>query len=204
MFKQIQLDYAFSALEPHIDALTMETHYSKHHAAYTNNFNALLEKHPDLQNKSAEEIFQNLEAVPADIRQGVRNNGGGFYNHNVYFDLLSPNGGGSPSGVLADKINKDFGSVEALKDEISKSGAARFGSGWAWLIYDKAADKLVVTSTANQDNPLMEGSDNVLIALDVWEHAYYLKYKNLRADYIKAFFEVLDWNKVAARFELAK
>lgn len=204
MFKQIQLNYGFDALEPHIDTLTMQTHYSKHHATYTANFNALVEKLPEFSGKSAEEILSNLDKVPADVRQAVRNNGGGYYNHNLYFELLSPNGASEPTGRLADKINEDFGSFTALKDELTKAAIGRFGSGWAWLVFDKQANKLAVTSSANQDSPLMDGNPNLLVALDVWEHAYYLKYKNVRADYIQAFFKVLDWNKVAEKFDSVK
>lgn len=196
MFKQIELAYSFDALEPHIDALTMETHYSKHHATYTNNFNDAVKK-AGLEGKTAEEIFKNADSIPAEHKAAVLNNGGGYYNHNLYFDILSPNGAKAPTGELKDKIDSTFGSVDNLIDELSKASIGRFGSGWGWLSTDKDGN-LEVTSTQNQSNPIVEskGIWSPLIALDVWEHAYYLKYKNLRGDYVKAFFEVLDWKKI--------
>ena len=201
MFEQIKLDYATNGLEPHIDQVTVETHYGKHHVTYTNNFNDLVEK-AGLTGKTAEEILGNLDTVSdATLRQGLKNQGGGYYNHNLYFELISTNPATAPSGKLADAINAQFGSLDACKEEISKLAAAQFGSGWAWLSTDKSG-KLYVSKTLNQDNPISEGTGQIpLIALDVWEHAYYLKYKNLRPDYIKAFWEILDWKKVEARYE---
>ncbi len=201
MFKQIELKYGFNALEPNIDETTMVTHYSKHHAAYTNNLNAALEKAPELDGKSIEDILGNLGAVkdPA-VRTAIQNNGGGFYNHNLYFDILSPNAALAPEGDLADAISKAFGSLDALKEKLTAAGMGRFGSGWAWLSADKSG-ALKVSSSPNQDNPLMEdGGFKPILGIDVWEHAYYLKYKNLRADYLKAFWNVLDWKEVARRY----
>lgn len=202
MFEQIKLSYDFAALEPHIDELTMQTHYGKHHAAYTNNLNSALEKLPGLAGKSIEDILQNLEAIddPA-LRTTVRNNGGGYYNHNLYFDILSPQGGQPPQGKLAEQIEADFGSLEELVKKLTATAAYVFGSGWAWLSKDPSG-KLVVTSTPNQDNPLMThgGQLTPILGIDVWEHAYYLKYKNMRADYLKEIFKVIDWNKVAQRY----
>ena len=203
MFEQIKLAYGYDALEPHIDALTMETHYAKHHATYTKNFNDAIEKLPDLKGKSVEEILAHLDAIPEASLAAIQNNGGGFYNHNLYFDLMSPKGGGAPTGSLAEKINADFGNLDALKAELKASGLARFGSGWAWLVITPEG-KLKVLSTANQNTPMALGFNKLLIAIDVWEHAYYLRYKNLRADYVDAFFEVLDWAKVAERYEKLK
>ncbi len=202
MFKQIDLSYGFAALEPHIDELTMVTHYTKHHAAYTNNLNAAIEKDASLSGKSIEEILLHLDAIgDRAIRTAVRNNGGGFVNHNLYFDTLSANAKLAPQGKLADRITKDFGSLDALKDEISRQAAGRFGSGWAFLVAHKDGS-LAVVNTPNQDTPLMEKDGGIpILGIDVWEHAYYLKYKNLRADYIKAFWSVLDWASVEKRYE---
>ncbi|SEA78097.1 superoxide dismutase, Fe-Mn family [Pseudobutyrivibrio sp. ACV-2] len=200
MFEQIKLDYATDALEPWIDQITIETHHGKHHATYTKNFNDLVEK-AGLTGKSAEEILAHLDTVDASLRQGLKNQGGGYYNHNLYFEMFSPNPAKAPTGKLADAINKKFGSLETCKEEITKLAAAQFGSGWAWLSTDKSG-VLAVSKTDNQDNPISEGTGMIpLVALDVWEHAYYLKYKNLRPDYINAFWEVLDWGKVSARYE---
>lgn len=205
MFKQVKLSYDFAALEPHIDELTMQTHYGKHHAAYTNNLNGALEKLPDLAGKSIEEILTNLETItdPA-LRTTVRNNGGGYYNHNLYFQILSPQGGQPPQGRLAEQIQADFGSFEELVQRLTATAASVFGSGWAWLSKDPSG-KLVITSTPNQDNPLMThgGQLTPILGIDVWEHAYYLKYKNVRADYLKAIFNVLDWAEVARLYEQA-
>lgn len=202
MFEQVKLSYDFAALEPHIDELTMQTHYGKHHAAYTNNLNGALEKLPDLAGKSIEEILTNLETItdPA-LRTTVRNNGGGYYNHNLYFQILSPQGGQPPQGRLAEQIQADFGSFEELVQRLTATAASVFGSGWAWLSKDPSG-KLVITSTPNQDNPLMThgGQLTPILGIDVWEHAYYLKYKNIRADYLKAIFNVIDWNNVAQRY----
>lgn len=202
MFKQTELKYKFNALEPYIDELTMITHYTKHHAAYTNNLNAALEKIQGFSYQSIEDIFKSLpEISDPDLKNAIINNGGGYYNHNLYFSTLSPNGGGKPDGTLAQQIDKDFGSFEVMKEKLSAAAAARFGSGWAWLSANKNGD-LQISSTANQDNPLMEnqGEWTPILGIDVWEHAYYLKYKNLRPDYIKAFFELVDWNETAKNY----
>lgn len=196
------LPYAENALEPHIDARTMNIHHTKHHAAYTNNLNAALEGHADLAGKTIEELLGSLEALPEAIRTAVRNNGGGFANHNLFWKTMSPNGGGEPAGELAEAINAAFGSLAAFKDAFAKAAATRFGSGWAWLYVGKDG-KLAVTSTANQDTPLMEGYTPIL-GLDVWEHAYYLNYQNRRPDYISAFWNVVDWSAVAAEYAAAK
>ncbi|NLX73848.1 MAG: superoxide dismutase [Bacteroidales bacterium] len=197
-FELPKLDYAYNALEPHIDAATMEIHHTKHHAAYTNNLNAALEGSADA-GKSIESLFADI----SKRSMAVRNNGGGFYNHNLFWKFLSPNGGGKPSGDLLAAIEKNFGSFDAFKDEFAKAAATRFGSGWAWLV--KQADgKLVVSSTPNQDNPLMDVADvkgTPILGLDVWEHAYYLKYQNRRPDYIGAFWNVVNWNEVASRLK---
>ncbi|MFN5030679.1 MAG: superoxide dismutase [Flavobacteriia bacterium] len=191
------LPYAYTALEPHIDAQTMEIHHSKHHQAYTTNLNNAIAG-TDLENKSIEEILKACKDKPA-----LRNNGGGFWNHNLFWEVMSPNGGGHPSGDLGTAIDATFGSFDAFKEEFSKAGATRFGSGWAWLCVENG--KLVVCSTANQDNPLMgEGCNGTpILALDVWEHAYYLKYQNRRPDYINAFFNVINWDEVAKRYAAA-
>lgn len=204
MFKQVELKYDFNALEPHIDELTMNTHYSKHHAAYTNNLNTAIEKVADFQGKDIEYILKNLDKVSDEaIRTAIRNNGGGFYNHNLYFSTIAPNAGGEPSGKLAERIKKDFGSFDALVADVSSKAAGRFGSGWAWLSAKKDGS-LVTSSSPNQDNPLIEGSKAVpILGIDVWEHAYYLKYKNVRPDYIKAFWNVVDWNEVSRLYEEA-
>ncbi len=200
MFEQIKLNYAFDALEPHIDALTMQTHYTKHHAGYTKNLNAAVEK-AGLEGKPVEELLAGLKFVPEDVRTAVRNNGGGFFNHNLYFGHIAPHAGGAPTGELAEKIEETFGSFDDFKEQISKAAAGQFGSGWAWLATDGKGD-LKVMATPNQDNPITEteGAWRPIFGIDVWEHAYYLKYKNLRADYVKEFFEVVDWNKVAENY----
>ena len=190
------LPYAFDALEPHIDAQTMQIHHGKHHAAYVNNLNAALEKHPELQGKSAEDLIKDLSAVPEAIRTAVRNNGGGHVNHTMFWQLMGPNGGSSPTGKVAEAINGAFGSFDAFKDQMNKGGAGRFGSGWVWLV--DAGGKLVVESTANQDNPMSEGKKPIM-GIDVWEHAYYLKYQNRRPDYLAAWWNVVNWDAVAAR-----
>ncbi|TAH67860.1 MAG: superoxide dismutase [Anaerolineaceae bacterium] len=202
MFKQIELNYNFNALEPHIDELTMNTHYSKHHAAYTNNLNGALDKLPELKGQSIEDVLQKLSDISDEaLRTAVRNNGGGYYNHNLYFATLKPGGSKKPTGDLASRIDKDFGSFETLKEKLSSAAAGRFGSGWAWLSANKNGE-LQVSSSPNQDNPLMDNKVWVpVLGIDVWEHAYYLKYKNLRGDYIGAFFEVLNWDEVAANYE---
>lgn len=206
MFKQIELNYNFNALEPYIDELTMNTHYSKHHAAYTNNLNAALDKLPELKDKSIEDILRNLSDIPDEgLRTSVRNNGGGYYNHNLYFAILKPGGSKKPVGDLAEQIEKDFGSFDSLKEKLTAAAMGRFGSGWAWLSANKNGD-LQVSSSPNQDNPLMENGGQwiPILGIDVWEHAYYLKYRNLRGDYVSAFFEVLNWDEVAANYSKAK
>lgn len=195
------LPYAFNALEPHFDALTMEIHHDRHHATYVNNLNAALEGHADLQAKSIEELIGNLDAVPEAIRTAVRNNGGGHANHTLFWEILSPNGGGAPSGELANAINNKFGSFDNFKAEFAKAATTRFGSGWAWLIVDNG--QLAITSTPNQDSPLFEGKTPIL-GLDVWEHAYYLKFQNKRPDYIGAFWNVVNWDEVSKRYSAAK
>lgn len=196
-----ELPYAHDALEPHIDKQTMEIHHGRHHATYVNNLNAALEGHADLQGKSVEELIINLDALPEAIRTAVRNNGGGHANHTLFWQILSPNGGGAPSGELADAINAAFGSFDNFKAEFAKAAAGRFGSGWAWLVAD--GGKVSITSTPNQDSPIMEGKTPIL-GLDVWEHAYYLKYQNKRPDYISAFWNVVNWDEVSKRFAAAK
>ncbi len=197
-FELPKLAYAYDALEPHFDARTMEIHHSKHHAGYTNNLNAAIEG-SDLSGKTIEDILANISSASA----AVRNNGGGFYNHDLFWKVLSPNGGGVPTGEVLQAIEKNFGSFDAFKDEFSKAAATRFGSGWAWLV-KQADDKLVVCSTPNQDNPLMDIAEvkgTPILGLDVWEHAYYLKYQNLRPDYISAFWNVVNWEEVSARLK---
>ena len=200
MFEQITLPYSVDALEPNIDALTIETHYGKHHKTYTATFNAKVEE-AGLTGKTAEEILSNLDSIsdPA-LRTAIKNNGGGYYNHNLYFELFSATPAAAPTGELAAKIDATFGSLDALKEKLTAAATGRFGSGWAWLVA-KPDKSLEVVSTANQDNPYSEHMGTPLIALDVWEHAYYLKYKNLRGDYINAFFNVLDWAKVSAKYD---
>jgi len=198
-FKLMELPYAYDALEPHIDARTMEIHHTKHHQGYTNNLNAALEKYPALQSKSARELLENLGTLPEEIRTAVRNNGGGYKNHNIFWKVMSPDGGGQPAGTLAEAINAKFGGFDTFKEQFSKAAATRFGSGWAWLCKDESGN-LSVTSTANQDSPFTDGLIPVL-GLDVWEHAYYLNYQNRRGDYISAWWNVVNWDEVARRFE---
>jgi len=197
-FKLPNLPYAHDALEPHIDARTMEIHHGKHHAGYTNNLNAAIVG-TDLEERSIEEILKNCKDKPA-----VRNNGGGYYNHCLFWEVMSPNGGGHPASDLAQAINDAFGTFDAFKDEFAKAAATRFGSGWAWLCVTNG--KLEVCSTANQDNPLMEEGcgGTPILGLDVWEHAYYLNYQNRRPDYINAFFSVINWEEVSKRFQAAQ
>lgn len=197
-----KLDYNYDALEPHIDKATMEIHHTKHHQAYVNNLNAALEGHPELQNQDILALLQSLDKVPADIQGAVRNNGGGHYNHSLFWKFMSPNGGGLPKGALLAAINEAFGSFEVFKETFNKAAASRFGSGWAWLVMDKNGN-LEVTSTANQDSPVSEGK-YVLLGLDVWEHAYYLNYQNRRPDYINAWWNVVNWDYVSERFEQYK
>lgn len=196
------LPYANDALEPHIDKETMSIHHDKHHAAYVNNLNAALEGKADLAGKSVEELISNLSAVPEDIRTAVRNNGGGHANHTLFWETMTPGGANAPSGELADAINAAFGSFDEFKKKFQDAGAKRFGSGWAWLVKTKDG-KLDVISTANQDNPLMEGHQPIL-GNDVWEHAYYLKYQNRRPDYLAAWWNVVNWDKVAENYSKLK
>ena len=196
------LPYAHNALEPHIDARTMEIHHGKHHQAYINNVNAALEAHPGLAAKSICDLMKDLGSVPEAIRGAVQNNGGGHWNHSLFWTVLSPTGGGEPDGDLAAAINSTFGSLSAFKEQFAKAGATRFGSGWAWLCV-KSDGSLIVESTANQDTPLSSGRTPIL-GLDVWEHAYYLNYQNRRPDYIGAFWNVVNWTEVASRYAKAK
>ena len=196
------LPYASNALEPHIDARTMEIHHDKHHAAYVTNLNKALESAPNLAGKSAEDLIKDLNAVPENIRTAVRNNGGGHVNHTMFWNSMGSGKGGAPAGPLGDAIKAAFGSVEDFKAKFEAAGMGRFGSGWAWLSLDKDG-KLTVHSTANQDNPMMEGL-TPLVGCDVWEHAYYLNYQNRRADYLKAWWNVVDWDAVAKRYTAAK
>lgn len=197
-FELPPLPYPEDALEPHIDARTMSIHHDKHHAAYTNNLNAALEGHSDLADMDIEDLLANLDSVPESISTAVRNNGGGYANHNLFWNVMSPNGGGEPTGDLADAINEAFGSFSAFKEAFNKAASTRFGSGWAWLYVDDDGE-LAVGSTPNQDSPLMDGHTPIL-GLDVWEHAYYLNYQNRRPDYISAWWNVVDWDAVAENY----
>ena len=190
------LPYDVAALEPHIDAQTMQIHHGKHHAAYVNNLNAALEKHAHLQSMRAEDLIKNMSAIPEDIRTAVRNNGGGHVNHTMFWQIMGPGKGGAPTGPIAAAITSTFGSFDAFKEQMNKGGAGRFGSGWVWLV--EAGGKLSIESTANQDNPSMDGKHPIM-GIDVWEHAYYLKYQNRRPDYLAAWWNVVDWNAVNAR-----
>lgn len=193
MFELPELKYKYTDLEPYIDAQTMEIHYSKHHQGYVNNLNKALENHPELSDKSVEELLQELNSLPEDIQTAVRNNGGGHYNHSLFWNIMSPNPQTQPSDKLLEMINRDFGSIDKLKEEFNNAAAKRFGSGWAWLVQD--GGKLEVISTPNQDSPVSQGK-NALMSVDVWEHAYYLKYQNKRGDYVSAWWNVLDWEAV--------
>ncbi|MCI0746074.1 MAG: superoxide dismutase [Verrucomicrobia subdivision 3 bacterium] len=195
------LPYPKEALEPHIDAQTMEIHHGKHHNAYVTNLNKAIAGKADLEKKSIEDLISNLNAVPEDIRTAVRNNGGGHANHSMFWKIMGPNAGGKPSGRLAEDINATFGSFDAFKEKFEAGGVGRFGSGWVWLVVKSG--KLEITSTANQDSPIMEGIKPVL-GCDVWEHAYYLKYQNRRPDYLKAWWNVVNWNEVNKYYEAAK
>ncbi len=195
-FKLPKLDYAYDALEPHFDAMTMEIHHSKHHAGYTNKLNKALEG--SNLSFNIEELLQKLDELPAEIQVAVRNNGGGYYNHQLFWKFLSPNGGGEPSGELAEALNQTFGSFEAFKEAFNTAAKTQFGSGWAWLVLSDG--QLEVLSTPNQDSPISEGKD-VLLGLDVWEHAYYLKYQNRRPDYINAFWNIVNWKVVEERYQ---
>jgi len=195
------LPYDYSALEPHIDAQTMTLHHDKHHAAYVNNLNTALQKYPNLQDKSPEELIQDLNSVPDDIRVAVRNNGGGHVNHTMFWNIMGPNGGGQPTGAIADAINESFGDFETFKQQFNDAGTKRFGSGWVWLV--RGSDgKLQITSTQNQDNPLSEDQFPIL-GNDVWEHAYYLKYQNRRPEYLQAWWNTLNWDAINQRLEQA-
>ncbi len=192
------LPYGHDALEPHIDARTMEIHHGRHHNTYVTNLNNALEGHDDLAARSVEDLISNLDGVPEGIRTAVRNNGGGHANHSLFWTIMSPGGGGDPSGDLADAINAAFGSLDAARDEFVQAATTRFGSGWAWVVVKDG--KLEILSTPNQDSPLMTGDGTPILGLDVWEHAYYLNYQNRRPDYIEAWGNVIDWDAVAARF----
>lgn len=195
------LPYAYDALEPYIDEETMHLHHDKHHNTYVTNLNSAIEKYPELGEKTIEELLSDMDAIPTDIKTAVRNNGGGHANHSFFWEIMAPNAGGEPTGEIKEAINEAFGDFSSFKEEFKKAAAGRFGSGWAWLVMENG--KLAITSTANQDSPLMEGKTPIL-GLDVWEHAYYLKYKNVRPDYISAFWNVINWDEVNKRFEAAK
>lgn len=197
-FELPSLPYDYDALEPAIDARTMQIHHGKHHQGYTNNLNAAIEKHPELDGVSAEDLLGNLDSVPADIRTAVRNNGGGYVNHSLFWTIMSPNGGGAPSGALATAINDAFGSFDAFKDEFTSTAGSQFGSGWGWLVVD-AFGNLKVYSSANQDSPYLHGHTPIL-GVDVWEHAYYLNYQNRRGDYLNSWWDVVDWDAVAENY----
>ena len=201
MFEQVKLSYDFSALEPYIDAATMEVHYTGHHATYTKVLNELVSKIPGLENKSIQQILFNLDAVPEEHRTAVRNNGGGFLTHNLYFESLSPKGNKEPKGSLKNQIDKDFGSFDSLCDGLTKAAIGQFGSGYAWLVYCNKEQRLLIKQTANQEIPMTDDKTKALLLIDVWEHAYYLKYRNKRADHLAALFNVIDWDVVAKRFE---
>lgn len=195
------LPYAYEALEPYIDAQTMHLHHDKHHQTYVDNFNALLDKAPELKNKSVEDILRDLSNVPEAIRTGIRNQGGGVANHNLFWSIMGPNAGGAPTGALADAIKSTFGDFSQFQEKFNDAGAKQFGSGWAWLVL--GASGLQIISTPNQDSPLSQGLAPI-IANDVWEHAYYLKYQNRRAEYLKAWWNVVNWSEANKRFEAAK
>jgi superoxide dismutase, Fe-Mn family len=197
-FELPPLPYANDALEPNIDAKTMEIHHDKHHAAYVNNLNAAIEGNADLGNMSIEDLVKNLSTVPEDKRTAVRNNGGGHYNHSMFWQIMGPNGGGQPSGAFAAAVDRDLGGFDAMKEAVNKAGAGRFGSGWAWVVLKDG--RLSVTSTPNQDNPLMDNSGYPILGVDVWEHAYYLKYQNRRPDYLQAWWSTINWDAVNKRY----
>jgi superoxide dismutase, Fe-Mn family len=201
-FELPPLPYAEDALEPHIDARTMSIHHDKHHAAYTNNLNKALEGHEEWQNKSIEEILRNIDQIPADIRTTVRNNGGGFANHSLFWKIMSPDGDGAPTGELAEAINEKFGSFDAFKEKLSNAAVNQFGSGWGWLVV-KGDGSLDVYGLPNQDSPFMSG-DTPILGVDVWEHAYYLNYQNRRPDYVSAWWNTIDWDQVAENYRNAR
>jgi Fe-Mn family superoxide dismutase len=200
-FELPPLPYDYNALEPSIDEETMRIHHDKHHGAYVTNLNKAVAG-TEFENMSIEELVQNLDKVPEDKRTAVRNNGGGHINHSMFWVIMGPNGGGQPTGALADAINKQFGSFDAFKEQVNQAGATRFGSGWAWLVVDPSG-KLSVLSTPNQDNPLMDGKGTPILGVDVWEHAYYLKYQNKRPDYLNAWWNTVNWGAVADRYQKA-
>ncbi|TAN32796.1 superoxide dismutase [bacterium] len=197
-FELPPLPYSLDALEPHIDAKTMEIHHGKHHAAYVNNANAALEKYPELAKKSVEDLLWGIDQVPAEIRGTIRNNAGGHSNHSIFWSIMGPGGGGNPPGRLGDAIKNAFGGYDTFKEQLQKAAVGQFGSGWAWLVADKAG-KLSIKAYPNQDSPYMEGLTPIL-GVDVWEHAYYLRYQNKRADYVAAWFNTLNWDAIQARF----
>ena len=197
-----KLPYPYEALEPHIDAKTMEIHHAKHHQAYVTNLNAALDKRPELHKKSLEDLISNINNIPEDIRGAIRNNGGGHANHGMFWSIMKKGGGGEPKGDLAKAIDQAFGNFASFKEKLTNTGITRFGSGWAWLVLNGSGN-LVITSTANQDNPLMEGQKPI-IGVDVWEHAYYLKYQNLRKNYLDAWWNTVNWDEVAARYSKAR
>lgn len=196
------LPYGYDALEPHIDAETMRIHHTKHHQGYVNNLNAALEKHPELGEKTVEQLLSDLDSVPQDVRTAVRNNGGGHANHSLFWPCMAPGAGGAPSGELAAAVDSAFGSFDAFRESFAKAAATRFGSGWAWLCAGGGGE-LLITSTANQDNPVSEGLKPIL-GLDVWEHAYYLNYQNRRPDYVEAWWNVVNWERVGENFAGAR
>jgi Fe-Mn family superoxide dismutase len=198
MFTLPELSYAYNALEPHIDEATMKVHHDKHHQAYLDKFNAALGKYPDLMKKPVEQILGNLNAVPEDIRMPVRNNGGGYYHHSLFWEMMSPNGGGTPAGKVAKAINDEFGGFDKFKEVFTLSAMSLFGSGWTWLVRNSAG-KLSIINTPNQDSPVSQGL-RPIIAIDVWEHAYYLKYQNRRADYIASWWNVASWRQAEKNF----
>jgi Fe-Mn family superoxide dismutase len=201
-YTQAPLPYDFAALEPTIDTQTMQLHYGKHHVAYITNLNAAIEKHPELGSKSAEELLRDLKSVPEDIRTAVRNNGGGHVNHTMFWQIMKPNGGGKPTGAIADAISSTFGSFEDFQKLFNDAGLKQFGSGWAWLVKNSSG-KFQVVSTPNQDNPMTDGHSPIF-GNDVWEHAYYLKYQNRRADYLSAWWNVVNWDEINRRLAAAK
>jgi superoxide dismutase, Fe-Mn family len=193
------LPYDYKALEPHIDEQTMHLHHDKHHAAYVTNLNAALDKHPELQNKNIIEILRDINRVPEDIRKAVQNNGGGHVNHTMFWEIMQPNGGGQATGAISDAIKSTFGGLDSFQEKFNDAGVKQFGSGWAWLVRSKEG-KIEIISTANQDSPFMQGAYPIM-GNDVWEHAYYLKYQNRRADYLKAWWNVVNWKEINKRFE---
>ena len=201
-FSLPDLPYDYNALEPHIDEQTMRIHHDKHHAAYVSNLNAALEKHPEIDAGSIEDLLRRFDRIPQDISTAVRNNGGGHANHSLFWQVMSPDGGGEPTGALADEIRSRFGGVDQFKEQFSNAAKGRFGSGWAWLIVDESRN-LRIIDTQNQDSPLMEGYTPIL-GLDVWEHSYYLNYQNRRPDYVQAWWNTVNWPEVARRYEQAR